>query len=127
MNVTNKQQNNKTSVCNDNLLDLFDFSDEFFNDDNVLIDLDVASDDFTPNIWLKMVIDYHDKFNGNLSFIHLNKNTIFNKIDDIDTILNLNLYDIVMINETKLDDSVPINYFTHQYYHVLRRDRGGES
>jgi hypothetical protein len=114
----------KHSLEEANLLDVFQFDDDLFSKDtNVEIDLNDI--DILPNLWLKTVIEQHDKLSNKLSIFHLNLNSIYNKIDDVDLVLNLNLYDIIMINESKLDDSVPIDFYSNQYYRILRRDRGG--
>ena len=57
------------------------------------------------------------------SFIHLNINSIYNKLDDIKKILDLSIYDLIMINESKLDDSIPENFFLHDKNKLFRRDR----
>jgi hypothetical protein len=64
------------------------------------------------------------KFKSNLIVSMLNINAISNKFSELIFILNLNLVDILVINETKLsslNDSAP--YEHHQYAHY-RRDRG---
>lgn len=63
--------------------------------------------------------------------LHLNINSIFNKLHEVNEILNLKIVDIFMINETKLDSSVPISFYNHPSYNILRLDRqdkggGGE-
>ena len=56
---------------------------------------------------------------------------MFNKLHEIDTILKLKIVDVLMINETKLDNSVPVSFFKIPGYNCLRLDwpdkgRGGE-
>lgn len=58
--------------------------------------------------------------------LHLNINSVFNKINDLNQILDSKLYDIVTINESKLDEEVPISFFTNLSYSCLRRDRKGK-
>ena len=53
---------------------------------------------------------------------HLNVNSIRNKTDSIKTIINRNL-DILLLTETKLDDSFPDNQFTIEGYRLFRKDR----
>ena len=59
-----------------------------------------------------------------MALLHLNINSLFNKIAEIDEILNLKLYDIVTLNETKLDESVPQSFYKNVFYNIIRRDRG---
>ena len=68
-----------------------------------------------------------DKNKNLFSIFHLNINSIFGKLHDIDVILNLGVHDIVMINESKLDESIPKKFYKHNDYYKLRRDRGGDS
>ena len=58
----------------------------------------------------------------NFSILHLNINSIYNKIDEIDNILSLN-YEIVMLNETKLDSSIPNAFYKNVNYNIIRLDR----
>lgn len=74
-----------------------------------------------------MAIEQAENNSSKFSIFHLNLNSIFNKIDDIDLVLNLNLYDIIMINESELDESVPIDFYSNNYYRIIRRDRGGST
>lgn len=57
------------------------------------------------------------------SVLHLNINAVFNKTHELNQILETKLYDIVTINESKLDDQVPFSFYTIQGYFCLRRDR----
>ena len=59
-----------------------------------------------------------------MAILHLNINSIYNKIIDFDQILDLELYHILLFNESKLDINVPKRYFNNPKYRVLRRDRG---
>lgn len=58
--------------------------------------------------------------------LHLNINAVFNKINELNLILETKLYDIVTINESKLDEQVPVSFFTNPNYSCLRRDRKGK-
>ena len=54
---------------------------------------------------------------------HLNINSIRDKFDKLDEIVKA--YDIFLISESKLDNTVPINQFIIRGYKVFRRDRNG--
>ena len=58
-----------------------------------------------------------------MKILHLNINSIFNKIDSIHDILDFGTFDIICINESKLDNSVPDSHLSHIKYTLHRRDR----
>ena len=47
---------------------------------------------------------------------------MFNKLDELDDLIATN-YDIIMLNETKLDSNVPHSFYLNSNYNILRRDR----
>jgi exonuclease III len=47
------------------------------------------------------------------------------KQQEIKNILNSRVFDLVFLNETKLDSSFPVKFFTCRSYNIIRRDRGG--
>ena len=65
--------------------------------------------------------------NNNLSsFLKLsalNINSIRHKFHNLEVILDKQLLDILVINETKLDNTVDDSHFTHPNYDTYRRDR----
>ena len=71
---------------------------------------------------LQQLIDF--KTPNKMALLHLNINSLFNKIAEIDEILNLKLYDIVTLNETKLDEYVSQSFYKNVFYIIIRRDRG---
>lgn len=100
----------KHSIEGANLHDVFQFDDDLF-DKSADVSVNLSEIDIIHNLWLKSVIEHYENSSHKLAVFHLNLNSIFNKMDDIDMVLNLNLYDIVMINESKLDDTVPIDFY----------------
>ena len=68
------------------------------------------------------------KFHHNKKFIflHLNINSVFNKVHELDEILNLCKVDVFSINESKLDYLVPISWYLNKSYNCIRLDREGE-
>ena len=54
---------------------------------------------------------------------HLNVNSIRNKFDAIECILNEGLVDIFAISESKLDDSIPLSQFSVNDFSIHRKDR----
>ena len=60
---------------------------------------------------------------NNLNLLHLNINSLFNKEHDLSEILALKCYDVVCLNETKIDDSTKLQIQKHPYYNMIRRDR----
>ena len=55
--------------------------------------------------------------------LHHNVNSLFLKINEIDNFLNMHDFDIISLNETKLDSSVPKSFYVNDKYNILRRDR----
>jgi exonuclease III len=55
--------------------------------------------------------------------MHLNINSVFNKFEHVFSILNSLDFDIIALNEIKLDDSVPSKLYEHEKYNLIRRDR----
>jgi hypothetical protein len=64
-----------------------------------------------------------DSNRGKLAILHLNVNSVHEKISNIDRILSLEMFDI----ESKLDDGVPLGFDCNSQYKSLRRDRGSSS
>ena len=58
-----------------------------------------------------------------LPVVLLNINSLVNKFHDILPMLNDNSLDILVLNETKLNDQDDSSFFEHQFYDMLRRDR----
>lgn len=59
----------------------------------------------------------------NFSFLHLNINSLIPNLFDINCILNTKIFDLLFLNETKLDVTYPDSFFKHDHYKILRRDR----
>jgi hypothetical protein len=55
--------------------------------------------------------------------MHLNINSLHSKINEIDKILKLEKFDIVALNETKLDKNKPTSFYQNSDYDIIRRDR----
>jgi exonuclease III len=61
-------------------------------------------------------------------FLHLNINSLRNKLHLLKLILNLRLFDIVFLNETRLDFYLhPLSVLKSPYYNTLRSDREEDS
>jgi exonuclease III len=66
-----------------------------------------------------------------LLLFFLNINSIFNKVRELDDVLKKCDPDAFLINESKLDSSVPTSWYINKKYKILRLDRedkggGGE-
>lgn len=55
--------------------------------------------------------------------MHLNINSLFSKCFELNQVLELDNFDLIFLNETKLDESVPNSFFVPTNYNLLRRDR----
>ena len=69
------------------------------------------------------MLEFYNFLNGKFSILHLNINSFFMKADEIQMILDKKLFDIIMLNESKLDETIPTKFTDHINYISLRRDR----
>ena len=74
-------------------------------------------------VWLQNIIDCIEK--NKFNFLHLNINSVNGpeKKLGLDSILSLNLIDLIFIQESKLGDDTPNSTFEYPNYNILRRDR----
>ena len=61
----------------------------------------------------------------NFKILHLNVDSLFSKIFEFQNILETQLYDLIFLNETKLDAHIPNSNFVNINYKLIRRDRTG--
>ena len=120
--------NSSTLICNLNNVNNINMDNTFFFDINY-DNLNETNLNTLKSKNVNTIVDfsyykYLKKFcnNSYISILHLNINSIFSKINEIDSILSLN-YDIVMFNETKLDNVVPNSFYKNVNYNILRLDR----
>ena len=59
----------------------------------------------------------------NLIIAHIYINSIANKLEDIKPILSENYADILVVGETKIDDTFPQSQFQLPNYKTFRKDR----
>ncbi len=64
----------------------------------------------------------------NFSVVHLNLNSLRKKKTEIFQLLDQRIVDILMLNETRLDELTdPLSNYKHKNYNILRLDRSGNS
>ena len=118
--VNLKKNLNKIEIDRtENWLPVFDFSDDLFFSSS-------SPKQIIPpgtHTHLDELKKFSDKKKKELKILHLNINSVFNKIDSIHDILDSNSFDIIFINESKLDNTVPDSYLSHNRYALHRRDR----
>ena len=95
----------------------FDFADEYFSEISTSIEIPTTE-------YLSELSSFSASTSG-FKFIHLNVNSLFNKKDHIIDIADTKEFDLIFLNETKLDHHVPQSFMTHANYNILRRDRNG--
>ena len=78
------------------------------------------------NFFENQTTSFLSKHSRNLKIAALNINSIQNKFGDILFILNQQLADILVIGESKLDDTKDESLFQHPSYELFRRDRFGK-
>jgi hypothetical protein len=103
-----------SSLTADLLPVVFNFDDEFF-----------SSKTYSPVFpnYLEELKNFGSENNGKLKILHLNVNSLFLKKHEFSEAVALGTYDLISLNETKLDDLIPSSFFTHPSYSVIRRDR----
>ena len=100
-------------------LPVFNFSDDFFDslfDEEIIIPGNVTT-------YIDELTNFCKKNVNEIKILHLNINSVFLKIDSIHEILDSNLFDIIFLNESKLDSTVPNSHLFHLKYSLHRRDR----
>jgi exonuclease III len=55
--------------------------------------------------------------------LHHNIRSLNKNLHELDLILKTEIFDIVSLNETKLDDSFPISFYKDPIYIMVRRDK----
>ena len=67
------------------------------------------------------------RYKYNMSIAHININSIWNKIDEVELLLNEGQFHLFAISETKLDSTYNSFHLQHPHYRMLRRDwkKGG--
>ena len=101
----------------------FILSEVFCFDDSYFCDLDSYTDYDTNDDYLGKLTTY--AANSNFNLLHMNINSLFNKVHYFQQILENPIYDLILINETQLDNFVPLTLFQHPKYKLIRRDRNG--
>lgn len=111
---------------NDDINFLFgDFIDEpDFDPDieeQVVCDLNNLIQQKNAPCYLDQIKQFPDQSKFNI--LHLNINSIQSKLSQIGTIFDLGSFDFFCLNETKLDNKVPLAFYNHRHYNIIRRDR----
>jgi hypothetical protein len=99
---------------------VFYFSDDFF---------ELASNNPLPSEcpfdsnYVFELSNFCSTHSTRFKILHLNINSLFLKFAELNVILDINCFDIIMLNETKIDASVPNSAFVNANYSLIRRDR----
>lgn len=117
----------------DESCDLFNFNDSFFNS-NTSIDISqleanthftnenlVVNNEFLNKLWFEEVLA--NKIDAKFSIMHLNINSLFSKFIHIKKVLDTVLFDLIALNETKIDQFISNKDIDHDCYDLIRRDR----
>ena len=95
----------------------FNFDDDYFSE--------ISESTESPSSDYLTDLSTFSAGTSGFKFIHLNVNSLFNKKDHIIDIADTKEYDLILLNETKLDHHVPQSFLVHANYNILRRDRNG--
>lgn len=85
--------------------------------------IDLANELIEINLSTNHINCFKELKDQNFSVLHLNINSLYLKREEITEILDLKLFDVVFLQETKLNESVPNTFFHNSNYQVLRLDR----
>lgn len=110
-------QNNAHDTALLSELPFFSFDGSFTDDTGVQIEAWETHIDKINNF--KSQFDKDRKF----IMLFLNINSIFNKVSEVDEILNKCEPDAFLIDESKLDSAVPKSWYINRKYFSLRLDR----
>lgn len=69
------------------------------------------------------VLSFFSNYKNKFSIAELNINSLRNKFDSLKFILNKQLVDVFVLNETKLDNKDDESLFKHHHYSTIRYDR----
>ena len=101
-------------ITGDLLPTVFNFDDDYFKDQSINISY--------PN-YLNFLNDFCESHIGEVKVLHLNINSLFLKCYEFKQIVELGIFDIISLNETKLDETIPNNFFWSEQYRIIRRDK----
>jgi transcription elongation factor Elf1 len=101
--------------------DVFDFANVFGADIEAIFD-----NDFLPTRQYVSYLSQLTRFcpeKDKLKILHLNINSLFSKCFELNQILETENFDLIFLNETKLDSCVPHSFYKPVNYNIIRRDR----
>ena len=100
-------------------------TDSFFEDsaETCSLNSSTTNDEPIPDSSERFYSNINSYYMSNIKIAHLNINSIQNKLDEVKNMLNRNMFDILFIGETKLDDTFPANLLQHPGYRLIRQDR----
>ena len=126
-NKSNQYTNNHFNILNDSNFENETQPNPTKNYLKVLPFYNCNSDDLTNQLIDSNSDDYIRYFklnyDTNFSILHLNIDRLFNKRYELNEILNQNVFDLVLLNETKLDQFTTDEAINNDNYQLLRRDR----
>ena len=122
-----EKKNNKKSKETYGSINEFNFSDSFFSEKQVLDsgENDTGIDEEPIQVdpgWVESIKSPFSNMTSKFLVCHLNVNSIFCKVQEINKILNLNLYDLVLITESKLGSRTQDIFLGNPFYNMIRRD-----
>jgi exonuclease III len=75
--------------------------------------------------WDKQIDALNQEYVKNFKIIHLNINSAFMKISNLNDLFNEQKIDLVVLQESKIDSALPDEFFNYAGYTTIRRDRTG--
>jgi len=105
--------------CNANIANLIELP--FYNCDENEISTEINEINFSRET--NHIKSFKMLNNNDFSILHLNINSLHLKREEMLPILDLNIFDIICLNETKLNETIPNAFFQHPNYQQIRHDR----
>jgi hypothetical protein len=98
---------------------VFQISNDYFEENLFKLSTGIACNEG----WYENLSNISTTNANNFKILHININSIFNKLQHIMSILDNLEYDIISLNEVKTDDNTTNNFLSHPKYNIIRRDR----
>jgi hypothetical protein len=114
-------QHHNSSLYEENLNNIFNFSDLFFNQTETRFSPDLDSSLLDSHSWSNVLNTLLEP--ESFHILTLNINSIFNKFEHVFKMLSSVYCDIMVFSEIKLDDTIPDKLYEHPDFFLIRRNR----
>ena len=99
-------------------IDVLSFEDDYWIEQDISLENDEILETYN-----EILSSFSKGYLNDLKILHININSVFSKVDSFFEILDSDQYDLLFINESKLNSSIPDSFICHKKYSCYRRDR----